>query len=929
MNTWESVRKVITRCDAGEVTEMVVGLDDEQRREVARELPGHIGLARKAAEMLYERRQREAHEAQERDRKEFVRAAMAGGANPERAAEMWWMGGHNHHEYWVDWREREKWIEPMRIAGAGTLGGPAAVATWLYRRDFTRWQATDIDPLLRVIAARPPEWQADLAVRLALRLRGTRTQARDDSVPLALALLRRTEAIPPEHEPLVAAWVSTPPDLGRDPLAGHLLPKIFDAEGVGRALRDDRLEAPEWAAEQSSWLRALRDHVATGKVDREMLVDGCVRRFLRGGSAADLRFFVRLHDLLDPAPSRERSRDYLRLLPTAPGPVAELALKQLRGTGGLSGEEVNEALAALLFRAEGKLVRAGLSWLDQTAREEGGDLDHLAPALASAFLCDSVDVQERTVRLAVKHASRFTPIGAEAVREAAGLLPPDLAARLSQVYGGAAPEPVEDDFQPAPLPAFDVPAREPFPGTGDSRGVLGFERWLDAFVRDPSAVKPPGVASDLYGRRHWPELSQWKQAMWREAAHPGQEPPIPEPERPHVHAHHSVSVRTTEGDFSDAFGRLPADVRANIVASLGEGGAPLGNLENVDEGPPLPGEILDISLFSTGNWGPAVTRRDERRDRLPRRHSVSVPHWVLLSRYAEILAALKAGTLPPYLLATPTLTSGHLDPAELVTRLEGYERAGVRALPADLQQALLRLPHEVDHEVIARAGRLGSEAGATLARWLKNRPEPVVRVEWRGYELRARVQLEPTGLDLVDALLSDLADSRHGESMAYWRLVLPSDRDVVAAHMVPHLLNTWERPSAFPEFVAGLFPQDGPAGDGLAALLGVLLAERTWQHSPERGQELLLRAAAAGSLPAAECGRQLGLALRTSEFKLSHVRASLEECARQGAHREVWKIMTGLLAAYLPGQGERTHSGHTQAPGRRRTVPVRVLQVQS
>lgn len=45
----------------------------------------------------------------------------------------------------------------MRVAGAGVLGGAAAVATWLHRRDLTRWRRPlDSAPLLRVITARPP-----------------------------------------------------------------------------------------------------------------------------------------------------------------------------------------------------------------------------------------------------------------------------------------------------------------------------------------------------------------------------------------------------------------------------------------------------------------------------------------------------------------------------------------------------------------------------------------------------------------------------------------------------------------------------------------------------------------------------------------------------------------------------------------------------
>ncbi|GAA2808606.1 hypothetical protein GCM10020219_095550 [Nonomuraea dietziae] len=72
---------------------------------------------------------------------------------------------------------------------------------------------------------------------------------------------------------------------------------------------------------------------------------------------------------------------------------------------------------------------------------------------------------------------------------------------------------------------------------------------------------------------------------------------------------------------------------------------------------------------------------------------------------------------------------------------------------------------------------------------------------------------------------------------------------------------------------------------------------------------------ARGSLPAVECGRQLGLVLRRTEVKLGRVLESLEDCARQGAHREIWQLVAGMLPVLLPGTDERAHAGHTQVLG--------------
>ncbi|MDF5758666.1 DUF6493 family protein [Spongiactinospora sp. TRM90649] len=856
---WPRVRAAIARGRLARLANTVLTLDEAERRAVAAELPGHIGAARQAH--------------QERARRSRT------------------------------WSDGGEWIEPMRVAGAGTIGGAAAVATWLYRRDFTRWRrGRDIAPLLQVITARPQEWQADLAVRLALRLRGTPAQARDDSVPLALELLRRTGVVPPEHDPLVTAWVSQPPDLANDPLTPHLVPRLFEAEGVGRALREDTLEPPAWNSGGHTWLAALRDEVAAGRLAAEPLVEGCVRRFLYGGTGPDLRFFVRLHELLAPEPDGEHTRDYLRLLPAAPGPVAELALRRLRGAGRLTGDDVEEAVSALLFRAEGKLVRAGLTLLEQAARETPGDLDHLAGALGSAFLCESYQVRERAVRLAVKHAARFTPVGAEAVRTAAEALPADLAARLSEAYGVTAAEPEQeaaDAFEPGELPPFEPLARDPFPppltdltATYDRVGDgVTFERWLDAFVRDPSPRPCPGQGR-IYRRRHWSRLKAWTEALLREAADPGAEPPLPAPEPPQVG-------------------------QVGQVAQLC--GVPVMGVVR---------RFVEISRYERGVPG---EQAGASADRLPEPGWVSAPVRIMLARCAEVLAALKAGTLPPYLLATPTLTSGHIDPAVLVDRLEGYERAGALAMPADLGQALLRLPREADPEVIGRAGRLTSEAGLALARWLADRPEPETRVDWshangkythdrqkgeHGPRLRPRIKAEPTGFAMLDELLSDPPSATGDDYRAYmesWRLTLPSDREAVAMHLMPYLLNVWPRPGGFHEYVAALFSQDGPVGEGTALLIAVQLTEHGMYAWPERGLRLLLGAAATGCLPAAEVGRQLGLCLRRDVARLRDVRAALEQCAGQGAHREVWQIMSGLLSVYLPGPDERPNTSHTQA----------------
>ncbi|MFG1688129.1 hypothetical protein ACGFNP_48850 [Nonomuraea sp. NPDC049269] len=317
MSGWEHVAQAIAAGDASRTADEVLRLDTAGCHETARRLPRHIGPARQATQEHFDRLRAQITTENEHHRKTFIDAEVARGLSEDEAFHRWWStGSYRAHHHDVDWTMRDDWIAPMLVAGAGTLGGAAAVATWIFRRDFAgRNGDLHLEPLLRVIAARPPEWQADLAVRVAGRLRGTSRQRADGTVALALELLRRTGAPLPDHEPLVAAWASTPPDLDDDPLAEHLIPRLFEAERVGRLLRDDR--GAEGQDGRRSWLHALRDLAAAGRIEREALVDGCVRRFLRGGSTTDLRFFVRLHDLLEPRPRRQART--CRAHPARPG----------------------------------------------------------------------------------------------------------------------------------------------------------------------------------------------------------------------------------------------------------------------------------------------------------------------------------------------------------------------------------------------------------------------------------------------------------------------------------------------------------------------------------------------------------------------------------------------------------------------------------
>lgn len=794
------------------------------------------------------------------------------------------------------------------------IGGAAAVVAWINRRDFRdRWSDDTSAVLLRVLAARPDAWQADFATRAALELRPVprrRVGGQEPGAGLVLDMLRRTGVTPPEHDPLVVAWVSHAPDaagLRGDPLLDHLLPRLFEAEGVGAALRDGRADpiAPR------SWPAALTELAGDGRIGRDLLLDGCLRRFLRGGQARDLRFFVRLHELLEPAYDEvsKRRHDYLRLLPAAPGAVAEPVLKHVRRLRDLESGEVTEALRALLFRGERKLVTAGLTWLDEAAWDPGADFDELAPALGHAFTCESADVQGRAVRMVVKHAKRFTAGGRQAIRDAIGILPQDLGETLSAVFGGEAgsDERELDGFTRVPLPpplavaAFHSPAVVARDLDEPPDGALweAAELWLAGVVRLYGSDRG-GLVARLTERRsggdppagRWLEISQWAQEIVR---------------------------LVVEGT-----GISGSDVAAPVTAVAPVTGVGPGTGVASLEGVSAVGRAWECGF-----------------SRLPEVGDVPGPHLFLLRRWAEVCDAIEGGTLPPYLLAEPTEATGHLDAGELVGRLVGYERAGVEALPADLWQALLRLPREVPPDVAGRAGRLTSEAGQMAARWMSGgRPEAVAEIAWSYYppagapgcgdrhfyrddreqagtgavlyELVSHLRLASPGEGELPGGAVEHGLKGHGGFMHWWPYLMPSHREVVAAHLVPHLTERWQRARAEPAQAWALALGGGPMGEAVALVQAYFAADRAWCADPRERARPLVELAARGELDAEQVGRQLALLVRRTDLKPGPVFETLESAAAFGAQGEVWRVMTGFLPVYLPGPGERTHTRHTQ-----------------
>ncbi|MEU4836042.1 DUF6493 family protein [Streptosporangium sp. NPDC023615] len=835
MTAWDDVRELIDKCDADGVAALVVTLDDAARRQVAGELPGHLKEVRL---------------------------------------------------YLDSWRGAGEHAEALRAAGAGTIATATSVASWLTRRGLVGSGETvdDTRRLLGLVGTRPRAWQAELATRLAGRLRGG-----DPSYGLTAALIRRTGVEPPTDDGFVVGWVSAvlggwrvSDTLTADPLADALLPRIFHAQGVGEVL--------QWEGDPTdgrTWLGGLRALAATGRVDRAMLLEGCVGRFLRGGTALQLRFFVRLHQALDPTPAEvaPRVRDYLRLLPSAPGPVAELALGHLRALPTVPPGDFAEAVDALMYRPEKKLVRACLSWLDRSVRLGPEYAGAATAALAAAFGHDSSDVQERAVRLAARHAAH---LDAAPLREAATALPADLRALLGVSRTPARDERTAGEETPIPLIAPALPPVE-FPSPITTTAELAAE-----FTR---------LANDPFSELGWLDTERLMAAL----------------------------VELTHRD--------PAAVRAALAS------VPESELDReVRESEDTRAALALMAIHQPWGWSvgekplawlwtamrAVVSPQAPPAPRFP--DQLSAPNLLILRRMAELVAAARAGDLPPVLLATPTSVSGHVDPAELLARLERLEAAGLEPSDADLQQALLRIPRRVDAGVAARAALLTGSAGRLAARWMAGDgpADPVVTVRYRYTDggshrwfdegrppdyhrdpcASSFVAASPAGLDLIDLLCRDPDAYFHhrGGYMSWWAGVMPSRREVVAAHLLPFFDWEWRERGPDLSILHDLARADGPLGPAFAAALIFHLNDED-PAGRTAALDVLLALAAAGDLPDSDVGDQLGHLVGNGMVTLSRVTPSLAEAERAGAGAQVWRIVAAALPRVLPAPGERPPSG--------------------
>ncbi len=759
-----------------------------------------------------------------------------------------------------DWKRGQEAARIRRglyVAGAGCHTGAAAAATWLAGSDMLGWQLKDATPVLAVLADRDPAWLADVAGRLAKRRNVAETVHE-----LIHGLVVRSGCPVPATDGYVLGWTRKVTDkrllerLRADPQTPVLV-----AHALSMGETPDRLTWSVGPEAPTHWPTALTTLVAEGVLDRAEVVDLCAARLLRGGRARDLKFPLEVLRLLAPTREelRERVPDWIGMAADAPSPVAGYAQEVLAGLaveGALPTGALAEMTGAVLFRTEKKLVRAQLTLVGKVLARERGAAGELLPAVAEAFGHEDTGVQERALKLVGRYLSAVDAEVRAELAEAAGLLGPSHRRAAVEVFGDALAEPDSGPYEEILPP---VPGPEPVAPAAATVGALVEELVAKGLMEDPVAFER---ALDGLVRHAHRDRAAVAEAV-REAF------PTEVWEMPHHFTHYPHGIHV-------------------VLAAL------LGLVER---------SVIDV-----------------HRTEVPARNSCSHEglSGVLRARLWE--AAALAGTDElPFLLATPTLHTGGIDPLVLVERLRAYRDAGVEPAPVDLAQALVRVLRADPSagRAAGEAAALGTPAGLRLAAWLRDEDAlgATVRLSPRG-DLRSsgkwwlidriavgfgeravvREEFPPAFHWLGGAVPAAPHRCYHWSGdRAQWASVLPADREVLAACLLPamaHSVDEDQRETTEP--LTALAEAGGQVGRAvhLALAFGLGCVD---SDDRLRAVDALLVLASRGELNARALGAELAWLVAEGALKPNRVADAARTAAVTGAYGTVWAVLEAML----------------------------------
>ncbi|MBV7696524.1 DUF6493 family protein [Streptomyces sp. TRM70350] len=760
----------------------------------------------------------------------------------------------------------------LHAAGAACQTGAAGVANWIAATDL-RWSPTSPGVLLHVLGDRETDWLADVTHRLAQR-------PVTALVPYELmaGLVRLCGCLVPTTDAYVRGWIDhlraswqrggTLLDrLRQDPHLRELVAALFETDDIGSRLQWPNHDGPD------SWTGALAQLTVEGALDRGATVDACVARLLRGGPTADQRVFLRLLKCLALTrdEERERTADWLALASDAASTVASYAQTVLGGLalgGEMAPRQLAEMSEAVLFRTEKKLVRAQLVLLGKVLARDASAAGELLRAVAQAFGHEDAEVQERALKLVERHVQKVDSARARAdLAMAAEQLVPGLRARAVGTLGAAPadPEPTsyEELLPPAPQPTRLAPAaasamelaEEVGAALAAEPGVTGFERALDGLVRHAHQDRDALLAAlePVITRRWWD----------------------------------SADGALSGDSFGSAYGAVSdaADGLDLLLATL-------------------------RGRFRTATLHAHVQRGSASRDCV---------HGALFRAFEcrlwEVAYRMRTDPLP-FLLSTPTWSTGLLEPAELVERLDTYRRLDAQVAATDFAQALLRVrraDREAAESAARRAAALGTEEGTRLAAWLTSEAPALPTVRRRTSGPRVLVELGevpdlqqdfPAELRPLGRPMSVFQKKRwcyhwDDDIRQHWSALLPERRELVAARLLQDLSDLAVDDSrGAAAALPPLAESGGEAGEAVHLGLAYGLGAR---HEEDRlaAVDALLVLAARGQLDAARLGADLGQLVRCGAVKTQRLAESARTAAATGANATIWSVLSRTLPALL------------------------------
>lgn len=579
---------------------------------------------------------------------------------------------------------------------------------------------------------------------------------------------------------------------------------------------------------------------------RVELLGRCLERLLQDGTRMELAPWLELVRVMAPTPAEHAdvARDLLALLDGSP-PVVDYAQEVLAGldeAGLIESELVTEACERVLLRAEKKIVRAQLSWLDKVAKRDPARAGQVVTAASFGFDNRDSALRERALAVVARHLKPAGESVLTELRAAAERLGPGLSARAAELFGLSEDTVTEQYTDVLPV----VPEPRPVPGplatvaevaeevaavlAGDG-DVVVFERALDGLVRHAhldraalaAALKPtvrrePGHVYDCRPT----DLYDVARAVRDE-----------EPRQSAIGAVRSYRV------FSLA-GKLLAARLLDAIDAVRSGTRPF---------------LLAVPTLATGALDAAVLV--ER-----------------LAAYEELDVAPGPVDLAQALLrVTPTS-----DPRVLAAAGELGSDAGkwtadwLRTGGLPNQESR---PSDWDPEQVTFPERWSTPAA------------PGVSID---------LPLPPEAADLVGPYqkrTSYVMDAAH----PFWFAQLPHHRDVVAARDYWDGISSKGWTAALPSMAES----GGPAGFAVHA---VLARSTGTSRAQDQGAvvDAVLVLAARGQLDAALLGRQIAVQVHHAYLATNRLAETLRLMADIGAHGVVWSVFDGALPVLLHGE---------------------------